>query len=87
MNIKYVNSEVNHVAGSIIKSHNSEYSYLIVHDRASNTYRLLNLLTHEILISGKKTTKELLEGYSITSEDHTIYPPKQIELRVGVING
>lgn len=85
MNITYAEQNVKPVLGSLLKCKKSGTSYLIVYDRSTCEYKLMNLITSEVLMTGRKEVDELLSTFQTVDCD--IYPPNQLNLKVGGNNG
>lgn len=84
MKIEVVQKNPEIVEGSVIVT--EHWTHLVVKDRQTGGFRLLNLTLNELLIESKKTAEELVKHY-FNKGDYTVYSPDQILLKVGVNNG
>ena len=84
MKIEVVKNNPCIVDGSVIVT--ERWTYLVVKDRQTEGFRLLNLTLDELLIEPKKTAEELVRQY-FYKDEYTVYSPDQILLKVGVNNG
>lgn len=84
MKIEVVKNNPCIVDGSVIVT--ERWTYLVVKDRQTEGFRLLNLTLNELLIESKKTAEELVKHY-FYKDEYTVYSPDQILLKVGVNNG
>lgn len=86
MKVTYNEPKVTPRLGSLLRGKKSDATYLIVFDRTDCDYKLLNLATSEVLMTGRKTVEELLKAFNTTVMDYTVYLPEQLHLKVGDSN-
>lgn len=84
MKIEVVQNNIEIVAGSVIVT--EHWTYLVVTERQTGEFRLLNLTLNELLLESKKTAEGVVKHY-FSKGDYTVYSPDQILLKVGVNNG
>lgn len=84
MRVEVVQKNTEIVDGSVIVT--EHWTYLVVKERQTGEFRLLNLTLNELLLESKKTAEELVKHY-FSKGDYTVYPPHEALLKVGVNNG
>lgn len=84
MRFEVVQKNTEIVDGSVIVT--EHWTYLVVKERQTGEFRLLNLTLNELLMESKKTAEGVVKHY-FNKGDYTVYSPDQILLKVGVNNG
>ena len=84
MKIEVVQKNTEIVEGSVII--NAYWAYLVVRERGTGEFRLLNLKLNELLMESRDKAEDIVKHY-FSKGEYTVYSPDQILLKVGVNNG
>lgn len=84
MKIEVVQNNAEIVEGSVII--NEHWAYLVVRERGTGEFRLLNLKLNELLMESRDKAEDIVKHY-FSKGEYTVYSPDQILLKVGANNG